>query len=430
MMTPLEDRYPDYAELRRQLQSRRKTDPAKRKARLLRSQQPPRNAGTLAEDAIGPVSDPTPAPGDEKEPTGDLEPFDLDEVDPLEIDLSSGWEWTARVMAANVPTPGRQVEAAREVEVGVLAQAALDGSILRPFAASDRELQAVVTKGQIAMSELLLGNGRLVLHWARRYASGDPDLTEDLFQEGYFGLRRAIQGWDWARGYSFATYASFHIRQAITRARQNSQYVVRIPVYIQDAWGFAKRHGVELSESEQSALQLVQGIQSWEHLVELLPDDAFVLPDSSEGLMHEIAVHAVVDELMGFLDDRSRAALADRFGLFGEPMTLDAIGQVLGVTRERVRQIVSMTVSAIRLRYLSASPELLEAALRAVPEAEQLGLAAVRLLIDPDRMPASRTLEMLGVSKSQARSLRQKLGDSILDLNFDISSLPRLVTRD
>lgn len=289
-------------------------------------------------------------------PAGSATPTDDPGAD-VEIDLpakGTGWEWTEAVNRSAVLPREEQTQCARAIESGVLARAALERAFLRPDGASDAELEAVALLGQEARERMIVGNLRLVLYWARAQAKGDLELMQDLFQEGCFGLVRAIEGWDYQRGYSFSTYATWHIRQTMFRAVANQTLVIRIPVHVHDEWAANRRSSQALSKNAEYAAQLIKGLMPWDQVT----DDAG-LPNSYTAARvqirdpyEEVERKATLASLMRGLDAKAVDILGRRNGLLGELQTLDEIGECYGVTRERIRQLESAATAQIRLRVL------------------------------------------------------------------------------
>jgi RNA polymerase primary sigma factor len=265
-------------------------------------------------------------------------------------------DWTERFRRAAVPSEDDQVELARDIEAGVIAEAALAGNWHLPNLWTAPELQTLVERGKAAFERMLSGNYRLVLYWARRYARGDADLMSDLFQDGFFGLVRAIQGWDYLRGYRFSTYATWQIRQAIQRGMylRYSTAPVHLPIHILEELKSSRDGARDLSLNAALAQRWIEHRISWERLEEEVSDlTSRLKPDFETSIVSRLAMENSVRQVFKFLDDRSAIVLALRVGWRGgEPATLDIIGQRMKITRERVRQIEAKTLRAIRLRAL------------------------------------------------------------------------------
>ena len=206
-----------------------------------------------------------------------------------------------------------------------------------------------------------IGNLRLVVHWAIKSA---PLLdVQDKFQYGVLGLWRAIEGWDWRRGYTFATYATPQIRQAIGRGIANDAYSIRLPVHVQEKMRSNDIHGEEDDKgSIQQARLVADGIYSVEDLqdwLELGSDDFdYRCTDPSEWIDERITNEALVRPALESLGDRERRILEKRAGMYGPPMILEELGLREGITRERVRQVEGHAEQAARSKLWSTYCEL------------------------------------------------------------------------
>jgi len=360
--------------------------------------------------------------------------IDRMEIEDVEPDLDGGTDpvsedWAVAVQALPVLTPERQVICAWEIEAGVLAAATLDGLIPRRTSASDSELRELVCRGQAATAEMVQGNLRLVLYWARRYARGDPGLFEDLFQDGYFGLYRAIQGWDALRGYRFSTYATWQIRQSLQRGLQlrYSTAPVHLPVHVLEELAGAEEARGPLTANAQLALNWLQRRVSWERLAEELPEFTDGPdPDFEGSTVSRLALESSVRQVLAFLDERDALVLSMRAGLEGDPATLEAIGKELHVSRERVRQIEVKVLRSLRLHALSQSSSLqarVTARLRADPSAE--AAQAVRA-IGAGLLSIAAITSGMELPRAMAQRVAEKLSSAVLDCALDPSDLPRI----
>lgn len=234
---------------------------------------------------------------------------------------------------------------------------------------NDKEAEGfvrAVERLSVARNRMILCNLRLALYIAKKYQWSALPL-DDLIQEANIGLVKAVDRFDWHKGFRFSTYATWWIRQQVMRAIADKARVVRIPAYMWDAANKVERQRKEMEaelggvESEVEAaerfgmsLSKVRQLQSVLEDIESLdePDNEVGAPrvdlimdsdDRDPALVFEsFALHAVVLRMLEELDDRSRAIVTLRFGLGSEdPLTLEEVGQRFGVTRERIRQIES-----------------------------------------------------------------------------------------
>ena len=225
-----------------------------------------------------------------------------------------------------------------------------------------------------AKNQMIAGNLRLVVHWARRYQGRGVDLT-DLVQEGTFGLMRAVEKFDYRRGFKFSTYATWWIRQAITRAVADQARTIRIPVHMVETINkivrtqrqlsqelgreptveeisartqFAVERVRELQRISQDTISLEQPISEEEDfsLSDLIEDHTAEVPvDAATRMLLNEAVKRALSEL----SEREQEVVRLRFGLDdGRIRTLEEVGQIFGVTRERIRQIEMKTLAKLR----------------------------------------------------------------------------------
>lgn len=270
-------------------------------------------------------------------------------------------------------TAVEEVELARRVEAGLFAEEKLNN-----FPDLDSQLAVdldrLVVNGRMAKRRLIEANLRLVVSVAKRYVGRGLTML-DLVQEGNLGLIRAVEKFDYARGYKFSTYATWWIRQAMSRALADQARTIRVPVHVVELINRVVRvqrrllqeHGYEPSTEEVAAhlelseervtevLRLAQepvslhapvGEEDDVALGDLIEDGDATSPVESAAFL---LLREHLEAVLSTLGERERKVVQLRYGLAdGRPRTLEEIGRIFGVTRERIRQIESKTLNKLR----------------------------------------------------------------------------------
>jgi RNA polymerase primary sigma factor len=283
-------------------------------------------------------------------------------------------DYLGQISKVPLLSAGQEVELAKRIEAGLFAEEKLaEGSGVLP-AGQSTDLEQVAADGRRAKDHLVEANLRLVVSLARRYA-GRGMLFLDLIQEGNLGLIRGVEKFDYTRGYKFSTYATWWIRQAITRAIAEQSRTIRLPVHMAEATSTVARvqrqmlqdlgreptpgelaAGLDMTPQklievqkharEPISLHISLGEDGDSELGDLIEDSEAIQPGEAVSftlLQEQLA------SVLGTLSEREAGVVSLRFGLAGgQPRTLDEIGKVYGVTRERIRQIESKAMAKLR----------------------------------------------------------------------------------
>ncbi|MBT2393055.1 MULTISPECIES: RNA polymerase sigma factor RpoD/SigA [Streptomyces] len=260
----------------------------------------------------------------------------------------------------------KEVELSKTIEAGVYAGQILDGDVeSEGVKATREELEALVAEGERAKDVFIRSNLRLVVAVARRYPrSGLPLL--DLIQEGNAGLVRAVEKFDYAKGFKFSTYATWWIRQAITRSIADQSRTIRLPVHLVEELGRIRRvqrefnrengrepEAAEVAKELDSTPERVADVLDWARdpvslnmavddagetqFGDLLEDTSAVSPEQS---VLTLLRSEELEDLIGKLDHRTASIIRMRYGIEdGRERTLTEVGKQHGLTRERIRQI-------------------------------------------------------------------------------------------
>jgi RNA polymerase primary sigma factor len=289
-----------------------------------------------------------------------------DQLDPLALYLDAMGRYP-------LLTDVDEVELAKAIEAGKQAEASLATPKRRSSAAQTETIERAVAEGRAAKRRFIQSNLRLVVSIARRYSVAGLPLL-DLIQEGNLGLIRAVEKFDYRRGFKFSTYATWWIRQAITRAIADKARTIRIPVHMVDTLQQLRRVASDLLETlgreptlDEIAVAAGMNPEKVREAFRVLPepvsihepvgeDDAelgdFIQDTEAQGPFEAAALALRQEDLRRMLDaltDREKKVLALRFGLLtGQACTLEEVGREFALTRERIRQIEAKALSKLR----------------------------------------------------------------------------------
>ena len=283
-------------------------------------------------------------------------------------------DYLKQIGRVNLLNAEQEVDLSERIEAGLYAQHLLDTESDKMDFKRRRELKWAANDGKRAKDHLLEANLRLVVSLAKRY-TGRGMLFLDLIQEGNLGLIRAVEKFDWKKGFKFSTYATWWIRQAITRAMADQARTIRVPVHMVEVINKLSRvqrqmlqdlgrepTPDELARELDMPVEKVQEVQKYgrepislhtplgedgdSEFGDLIEDTDAIAPSDAVAFS---LLQEQFKQVLETLSPREAGVVKMRYGLEdGQPKTLDDIGRVYGVTRERIRQIESKTMSKLR----------------------------------------------------------------------------------
>jgi len=281
-------------------------------------------------------------------------------------------QYLTAIGAYELLTAQLEVELAQRIEAGAGAKARLEEGSFKGTV-QEVELRRLVRQGKQAKDDFLTSNLRLVVANARRYANTSGLDLLDLVQEGNLGLIRAVEKFDWRKGFKFSTYATWWIRQAITRAIADKSRTVRIPVHLHDTLSAVRAAQTSLKAelgrepkpheiAEHAGItvdkvELAMGVATTVSLEQPIGEDGAQLGDFIEDedavdpvrVAEELGTADSLRRAISRLPDRETRILALRYGfLDGVPHTLEEIGEEFNLTRERIRQLEKLALCRLR----------------------------------------------------------------------------------
>ncbi|MBA3943597.1 MAG: sigma-70 family RNA polymerase sigma factor [Herpetosiphonaceae bacterium] len=320
-----------------------------------------------------PVGEPSPA--DLQRVAAEVdEDIDLDELQELVPATDAITRYLREIGRTPLLNATQEVDLAQTIEAGKAGRAALADAQVDLSPTDRLQLKQAVERGNDARQKLIQSNLRLVVSVAKKYMGRGMPLL-DLIQEGNIGLMRAVEKFDWRKGNRFSTYATWWIRQAVTRALAEQSRLIRLPVHLGESLGQMRRTAERLAIALQRepthaelgtalglpeeqvkrmleavrqpiSLSLPVGESGESQFGDFIEDDRIAPPEeqANRSLMERDLVQA-----MSELPDRERTVLELRYGLHdGQRRTLEEVGRILGITRERARQIEGEALRRLR----------------------------------------------------------------------------------
>jgi len=338
--------------------------------------QPAMPAAGSAELRIGPLDDlEEPSVQQLQEEASDDDAYDVDELQEMVAATDAITRYLREIGRTPLLNAQEEVDLAQTIEGGKAARAQLgelDGQL---GAAERRELLRIRERGDEARQKLIQANLRLVVSVAKKYMGRGMPLL-DLIQEGNIGLMRAVEKFDWRKGNRFSTYATWWIRQAVTRALAEQSRLIRLPVHLGESLGQMRRTaerlaialqrepthaelGTALGLPEEQIKRMLEAVRQPISLStpvgesgesqfgDFIEDDRIAAPEEQASrTMLERDIFRALDEL----PERERTVLELRYGLNdGQRRTLEEVGRSLGITRERARQIEGEALRRLRV---------------------------------------------------------------------------------